>query len=239
MLPILPYADWKNLTESISAQNKITSILAANNLNASNFESQASIDTEFWLDLTIDIVSGLIEGIPMLGTSISAGLDILHTLSYALRFFLVVADESKIKYGVLTIIGLGTQFIPFAGNAENISAQLGISNYLKVSINKISPYVGGLKTPLGKWAVLNKGSFNFLYVLLRILGENASNLLLKIVEKFNEISNKIVNELKKHLNTQFGWIIKLILNAFLNMSNIFKDFLTYYKELNSIIKTIK
>lgn len=231
---ILQYNNWKKLVESVESQN---SILAANNLTQETFASASSIDTEALLDLTIDLISGLIEAIPGIGTIVSASVDILHTLSYALRWFLVEGDESKIKYGVLTILGLGTQFIPFAGNAANISAQLGISEILKVSVNKIAPYVGGLKTPLGRWASLNKQSFNFLYVLLRILGEQASEVLLKIINFFNSTANSIILELKKYLSGQFGWIIKMIIDAFSNMSKLFNDFKKYYNEVNTIIKT--
>lgn len=239
MQHIADYDNWKKLMEAVESQNAVSSILSANKLTSADFITDSSIDTEYWLDLTVDIVSALIEGFPLAGTGISAAIDILHTISYAVRWSLVDDEESKLKYGILSIIGLGTQFIPVSGNAENILAQMGIKNYLKISVYKMYPYVSKLNTSLGKWAMLNKGSFNFLYVLTRILGERVAEYLPKIVTFFNEAVSKIIKVLKQYSNDQVEWIINVIISALSKMSLLFKDFLMYYPEVTKLTPTIK
>ncbi len=239
MQHIADYDNWKKLMEAVESQNAVSSILSANKLTSADFITDSSIDTEYWLDLTIDIISALIESIPLAGTGVSATIDILHTISYAARWSLVDDEEAKLKYGILSIIGLGTQFIPVSGNAENILAQMGIKNYLKVSVYKIYPYASKLNTSLGKWAMLNKGSFNFLYVLTRILGERVAEYLPKIVTFFGDAVSKIIKVLKQYANSQTEWIINVIINSLSKMSLLFKDFLMYYPEVTKLALTIK
>ena len=57
-----------------------------------------STDWEYWIDITIDIISGILEGLPGLGTLASGAVDALHTISYVIRYFFASDEKSKLTY---------------------------------------------------------------------------------------------------------------------------------------------
>jgi hypothetical protein len=59
-------------------------------------ESSISSNLEYTIDLVLDIVSGILEGLPIVGTAVSATIDILHTVSYAIRYFFASDPTEKI-----------------------------------------------------------------------------------------------------------------------------------------------
>jgi hypothetical protein len=170
-----------------------------------------SIDWEAWIDIAIDIISGILEGFPGIGTVASATVDVLHTVSYLLRFFFVSDEASKIKYLVLTGLGMATSFIPMAGNVTNIAGRSTIGNILRVSPSKIYGAIAKLKgknLPLSHWSNFAKWKINFVYVLLKVLGNFGEDVLVKISGFFNSLSKKLVAALTNWANSSVltGWI---------------------------------
>ena len=73
------------------------------------------------IDNLIDVVSAAIDGIPGIGQLVSAGIDIVHAISYMIRFYFSKTDEEKITNGAMSILTLGSTMIPIGGNLSNIA----------------------------------------------------------------------------------------------------------------------
>jgi len=59
------------------------------------------------IDDAIDVISGIIDGIPGIGNLISAGIDVSHALAYGIRFLNSNDENDKIEYATLGIVTLG------------------------------------------------------------------------------------------------------------------------------------
>lgn len=168
---------------------------------------------EYTIDIIIEIVSGIIDGIPLGATQVaSLMIDILHTLSYGVRWVFSDNANSKIEYSVLTIVGMISPFIPVGGNVLNATAKSSVGPLLKVAPNKIAKAISklkGKKLPLNHWSTFAKWKIDFMYVLIRIIGSNIQDILLKISSGFSKMFSSIkpilINWAKS--STVYGWII--------------------------------
>jgi hypothetical protein len=82
------------------------------------------------IDEIIEIISAIIDLIPGIGTAVSAGVDILHAISYVVRGIQETITEDKIVYFIKGLFGLGMALVPEAGNAANLSFSAFIKSYL-------------------------------------------------------------------------------------------------------------
>jgi len=170
-----------------------------------------SIDFENWIDLATDILSGILEGFPGIGQVASVTVDVLHTVSYILRFIFASDEMSKIKYLALAGLGLITSFIPISGNVANIAGRSTIGNILKVGPNKIYKYIAKLKgknLPLSHWSTFSKWKVNFVYVLLKIVGNFGEDIFVKLAKIFSDLSKNLIGSLKNWVKSSplTGWI---------------------------------
>jgi hypothetical protein len=105
-------------------------------------------------DDIIDIISGVIELVPVIGTVVSAGVDIAHTLSYVYRASTETNPEDKALYTIQGIAGFGTSIAPEIGNVFNMS--------LRGFLKKLFGWWGELINAVTKMVSENKVSQSFL-----------------------------------------------------------------------------
>tara|TARA_R110000868_G_scaffold346829_1_gene607941 strand:- start:53 stop:760 length:708 start_codon:yes stop_codon:yes gene_type:complete len=148
-------------------------------------------------DDMVDVISGVIDGVPGIGNLISAGIDIGHTISYCIRFFNTGESDvdKKIEYGTLAFITLGATFIPVAGNSLPIIAKTGIKSVLKQtpeSILKIGKKLGLYNKTI---VLLRKKPWKYglLIVLCKIMGNELLERLTFVSQKLGGIYNVLKN----------------------------------------------
>ena len=246
---ILNYFEWKALLEEVESQSaqqkaaltKFSNTLTTNAITQSNFASEvnSSYDTEGILDFVVDLVSSVLDTIPGLGQGISFGIDILHTLSYAIRAYLYEEENAKIKNGVMFGASLGTAFIPIGGNVSNILAKVGIDSSLKIApsaIVKLSSK-NWYNSSLKKWAMTTKWKFNFLFVLARYLGDSAIDTMSDMHKSIKQIFDNVIPKLKQWVNDSIiGWFVHELISAIKNIYYLFSDFNSHIQSISKLIK---
>ena len=153
-------------------------------------------------DDIVDVISGVIDGIPGIGNVISAGIDVIHALSYGVRFMYSNNDEDKIENAVLGIVTLGAATIPVAGNALPIIARSGIKAVLKRTPEEI--LLIGKSLGLYKKTIFllskTKWKYNILLVLAKICSLEILETLTNVVKYIRDFIQKITNiSVKKSL----------------------------------------
>ena len=168
------------------------------------------------IDDTIDIVSAVIDGIPGIGNLVSAGIDVIHTISYAIRFYFANELNKKIEYGTLSFITLGATFIPIEGNSLPIIARRGISSVLKETPAELLKLAKKLGIYNGVVILLKKEpwKYNILLALCKIFGSKISENLIVVNQKLSKIYDKIKND-------------KNISEPVLFLKNLTSEYLTY------------
>ena len=166
------------------------------------------------IDDAIDVISGIIDGIPGIGNLISAGIDVSHALAYGIRFLNSNDENDKIEYATLGIVTLGAATIPVQGNALPILARQGIKSILKKTPEEI--LLIGRKLGLYKQTVFmlskTKWKYNILLVLAKICGAELLETLTNVVRYIKDLIQKISNvDIKNSLKS-----ISSLLNEFLN-----------------------
>ena len=156
------------------------------------------------LDDLVDIISGIIDGVPGIGNLISAGIDVSHALSYGVRFFYAKDDDEKIEMSTLGIITLGAAALPVAGNALPIIARQGVKAVLRKTPQEI--LLIGKKLGLYKQTILllskTKWKYNIILVLAKIFGYEMVESLTKVVKYVRDLMLKIKNsEIKRALKS--------------------------------------
>jgi len=152
------------------------------------------------IDDAIDVISGIIDGIP--------------GLAYGIRFLNSNDENDKIEYATLGIVTLGAATIPVQGNALPILARQGIKSVLKKTPEEI--LLIGKKLGLYKQTVFmlskTKWKYNILLVLAKTCGAELMETLTNVVKYIKDLIQKISNvDIKNSLKS----IISL-LNEFLN-----------------------
>jgi hypothetical protein len=172
-----------------------------------------STDWEFWIDVAIDVLGGILDGLPFGVTQIaSMAVDILHTISYAMRYFFASDENSKIKYLLMTILGIVGAFMPLGGNAVNLAAMKKIDKLLQFSpgaIAKLGYGVVGKKLPFPHWTTFTKWKVKLVYVFVKIIGNAAQEILEKVAGFFNKMFDGLMIYLKSWIKDSpvSGWII--------------------------------
>jgi hypothetical protein len=246
---ILNYFEWKALLEEVESQSaqqkaaltKFSNTLTTNAITQSNFASSvnSSYDVEGILDFVIDLVSSVLDTIPGLGQGISFGIDMLHTLSYAIRAYLYEDENAKIKNGVMFGASLGTAFIPVGGNVANILARVGIDNSLKLAPSAIVKLTSKkwFDTSLKRWAMTTKWKFNFLFVLVRYLGDSAIEGIADMHKSIKQVFDKVIPKLKQWVNDSIiGWFVHELISAIKHVYYLFSDFNSHVQSISKLIK---
>jgi hypothetical protein len=169
-------------------------------------------------DDIVDIISGVIELVPAIGTAVSAGIDIVHTLSYVYRASTENNPEDKALYTIQGIAGFGTSIAPEIGNVFNIS--------LRGFLKKLFGWWGELINAVTKMVSENKVSQSFL-TWLKAGGfyQKVLFALQYLMKKLgidaltDKIKTEVSNQLQKVKNAikdtkGLGWLVNII-NAFL------------------------
>lgn len=224
---VITYTNWKSIYEAVTSQEKIAKEQLLSNYNAQLASIQ--VDTETWIDMAVDIVSGLIDLVPILGTAVSGVVDIVHALSYILRAVLTSSVTRKIEYFILGIVGIGTSFIPIGGNIANAAAKLGISNALKLSPKLL------VKVPLIKnskaivtWATSTPWKFDFLTVIISYFKNKAIAFISEIHEIIEKIFNQIIPILREWINNwAVGSIAISLISGIKSLYYLINDFKAY------------
>jgi len=154
------------------------------------------------VDDTVDAVSAMIDGIPGIGNLISAGIDVVHSLSYAIRCYYAKDENEQIEMATLGIITLAAAAIPVGGNALPIIARQGVKTVLRKTPQEI--LLIGKQLGLYKQTVFllskAKWKYNLLLVLGKILGNELLESLTEAVKYIKNLFGKIKNsEIKKSL----------------------------------------
>jgi hypothetical protein len=148
-------------------------------------------------DDKIDVISGMIDGIPGIGNLISAGIDIAHTISYCIRFFKTADSDvnKKIEYGTLAFITLGATFIPVVGNSLPIIAKTGINSVLKKTPESIKLIAKKLGLYNKTIVLLEKTPWKYglLIVLCKIIGTEILEKLTFVSQMLGDMYNKLKN----------------------------------------------
>ena len=155
-------------------------------------------------DDVVDVISGIIDGVPGIGNLISAGIDVSHALSYGVRFFYAKNDDEKLEMATLGVITLGAAALPVAGNALPIMARQGIKAVLRKTPEEI--LLIGKKLGIYKQTVLllskTKWKYNIILVLAKIFGYEMIESLTKVVKYVRDLMLKINNsDIKRALKS--------------------------------------
>ena len=158
------------------------------------------------VDDLVDIMSGLIDGIPGIGNLISAGIDVSHALSYGVRFLYSKNDDEKIEMATLGIITLGAAALPVAGNALPIVARQGVKSVLRKTpeeILLIAKQLGLYKQTVFLLSK-TKWKYNLILVLAKIFGYELLESLTTVVKYVKNLMLKINNsEIKQSLKSLY------------------------------------
>jgi hypothetical protein len=206
---IINYNTWKQIYEDTVAQETVAKeqLLSSKVIQL----SAIAVDAEYWIDLAVDAVSGLIDLVPLIGTAISGAVDIIHALSYIFRAVLTSTTAKKIEYFLLGIVGIGTAFIPVGGNIANAAARIGISNALKLS-PKVLTTVPLIKNSnkVTAWATSTPWKFDFLTVIIHHFKDEAIKFISEILATFKTVFDKIIPILKEWVD---NWIVGSLANS--------------------------
>ena len=179
------------------------------------------------VDDLVDIISGLIDGVPGIGNLISAGIDISHALSYGVRFYYAKDDDEKIEMATLGVITLGAATLPVAGNALPIIARQGVKTVLRKTPQEI--LLIAKKLGIYKQTVFllskTKWKYNLILVLAKIFGYELIESLTTVVKYIKDLMSKINN-----------YDIKRALKSLLD---ILSDILSDINSINTAIKIAK
>ena len=148
-------------------------------------------------DDKIDVISGIIDGFPGIGSLISAGIDVLHTISYCVRFFNTGDSDvnKKIEYGTLTFITIGATFMPVVGNSLPIIARQGVKTVLKQTPESILLIAKKLGVYNKTIVLLRKKPWKYglLLVLCKIVGGELLEKLTFVSQKLGDMYNELKN----------------------------------------------
>ena len=157
------------------------------------------------IDDYTDIISGLIDAIPGIGNLISAGIDVIHGLTYVVRYFFAETMEEKLEFGIMAMVTFGTTFIPIGGNATNIAAKGEIKSLLKKT-----PYE--LRSIMKEMGLLKSAGFNlskepwkysFLIALVKIFRSKVGDVLASVSNTLSKLSNNS-KDLKPYIDNFNG-----------------------------------
>jgi len=179
------------------------------------------------VDDLVDVISGIIDGVPGIGNLISAGIDVSHALSYGVRFYYAKDDDEKIEMGTLGVITLGAAALPVAGNALPIVARQGVKSVLRKTpqeILLIAKQLGLYKQTVFLLSKI-KWKYNLILVLAKIFGYELIESLTKVVKYVRDLMLKINNS-----------DIKRALKSLLELLN---DILSDVNSINTAIKISK
>lgn len=160
-------------------------------LHSSSIES-INVDSD---DL-VDIISAAIDGIPGLGNLVSAGIDIIHTITYCVRYYFAETDNEKIEYATLAFITLGAAFIPIEGNSLPIMARSGLKKILKYTPQEILLIAKKLKIynkPVFLFVSKGKWKYSILLFLAKVFGGELAEKLDIVTEKLYSIYQNCKN----------------------------------------------
>jgi hypothetical protein len=149
--------------------------------------------SELSIDDTVDVISGIIDGVPGIGNVASLGIDLIHSLSYFVRLYYATDENSKIEFGTMGILTAINSFTPLGGNVGNLVVRQGIKQVLKKTPQEIK--LVGKKLGLYKETVFllskNPWKYNLSLVLVKILGSEIIEFIPKIIIKLKEILSKV------------------------------------------------
>jgi len=173
-------------------------------------------------DNIIDIISGVIDLVPVIGTVVSTGIDIVHTLSYVYRASTENNPEDKALYSIQGIAGIGTSIAPGIGNVFNISLRGFLKQFFGwwgELINIVTKMVSENKVSQSFLTWLKTGGFyqKFLFALQYVMKKLGINTLI------DKVKTTVSNELQKVKNAikdikGLGWLVNAI-NAFIRYLN--------------------
>ena len=163
------------------------------------------------IDNLIDVVSAAIDGIPGIGQLVSAGIDIVHAISYMIRFYFSKTDEEKITNGAMSILTLGSTMIPIGGNLANIAIKGELKNILKQTpdeIIKLSKKLGIYNKTI---ILLRKTKWQYSWVLFlsKLLGKKILDIVPYVILKLNQIK-KTLGEKFNNFKPYFENLISLL-----------------------------
>jgi hypothetical protein len=158
------------------------------------------------VDDLVDVISGIIDGVPGIGNLISAGIDVSHALSYGVRFFYAKNDDEKLEMATLGVITLGAAALPVAGNALPIMARQGVKAVLRKTPEEI--LLIAKKLGLYKQTVFllskTKWKYNLILVLAKIFGYELIESLTTVVKYVRDLMLKINNsDIKQSLKSLY------------------------------------
>lgn len=145
------------------------------------------------LDDTVDVISALIDAVPGIGNLVSAGIDIVHTLSYLVRLFYAKSEDEKIEYATLALVTLGATFIPVGGNSLPIMARQSIKQIIRKTPQEI--FILAKKLGLYDKTVIllskSKWKYSILLALARIVGGELSEFLTYVSKMLHNLYKKL------------------------------------------------
>lgn len=199
-----------------------------------------SIDWEYWIDVAIDVLGGILDGIPGLQIA-SIVTDILHTISYALRWWLSTDENSKIKYLIMSILGIVSASFPLGGNLINLSALKTVDKWLRVSpqaLSKLGYRIVGKKLPFPHWSTFAKWKVKFVYVFYKVVGQGAEEMLQKLSSFFDKMFNGLSTYLKSWIKASpmTGWIISDYVMPVINMLGSLTGNISRMTGIDDIVK---
>lgn len=161
-------------------------------------------------DDTVDIISAVFDTVPGIGNVISLGIDALHGISYIIRFVYSETTEEQIENGSMAIITLGTSYLPVGGNAASILMRKGIKDVLRYTPSEIMMLGQKLGLVDRTRIFLSKKvwKYSLLLLLAKIFRSELSECIVVIVERLNQIYEKIKNV--NGMKTISGYLLTFI-----------------------------
>jgi hypothetical protein len=146
-------------------------------------------------DDLVDVISASIDVVPGIGNLVSLGIDLIHSLSYLIRFYFSNSDEEKINNGVLGLITLGGTFVPVGGNSLPIVARQGVKQILRKTPEEIL-LIAKKHGLYNKTVILlskQRWKYSLLLLLVKILGSEAIEYVNVVMNKLKELYSNLSN----------------------------------------------
>ena len=169
-------------------------------------------------DDIIDIISGIIDLVPVIGTALSAGIDAAHALTYVYRASTETNSEDKALYTIQGIAGIGTSVAPAIGNSFNLALKGFLTKFFGwwgELIKIVTKMVSEKQVSQSFLTWLKTGGFyqKVLFALGYIMKKLGIDTLMDKVK--TAVSNQLqkVRDVIKGI-TGLGWLVNAI-NAFI------------------------
>lgn len=207
---------------------RLKNIEASYDSEARKVDENSLTSIEWFLDNFVDVISAIFDGIPGMGNLVSAGIDIVHALSYFARAYFSTDKKYQAECYFNGIVTGLFALVPFAGNVISLGFRGAISKYMNMQADELIKFLAGkgfrshvnMPFPVGSFI------FNWIAAIKSLIKDELGEYDTLVASKDYL---KKAREVMKDISTKFGLASYVILPLFS----------TYIKLIDSAIKFVE